>query len=243
MGKSSQRKRERREGGTDTVQAKAAAAAAAQRRPLPVFWTVLALIAVAGIAAAVVTSTKRDTAGEKAAAAARVFSAVEVTGANLPNHVATGTDAAVGTPLPSISGTGFDDVKRTIGADGTSAQVIIVVAHWCPHCRREVPRITEWAKAGKLPAGVQVTTIATASSKSQANYPPAAWLAAEKWPFDTLADDEAGTASDALGTDGFPFIVFVNGDGTVAKRTSGELPIDEFNANVQAIAKTVPVGA
>lgn len=235
MGKASRTKRERREGGDDLA-TKAAAARAAKRRPFPVFWTVLALIALGGIAALVVTSQQEDTPELAAAKDARVFSDITVTGAKLADFPGSSSDdPAVGKPLPTIAGTGFDDEQRTIGAKDGVARVIVVVAHWCPHCQREVPRIVDWAKEGKLPDGVEVTTIATASSDSQANYPPAAWLAQEDWPFDTIADDETGSAAEALGLDGYPFMVFVNADGTVAKRTSGELPIDDFDANVEAL--------
>jgi cytochrome c biogenesis protein CcmG/thiol:disulfide interchange protein DsbE len=239
MGKASQRKRERREHG-GTLEERAAAARAEAKRPFPVFWTVIGLIVVGGIAALVISSVSsgNETASQKAAAKARVFSVITTKGDNLTTHAADGTDSAVGKQVPTITGTGFDDVKRTISPDSGKAQVILVVAHWCPHCQREVPRIVKWAKEGKLPDSVQVTTIATASSTSRPNYPPAAWLDRENWPFDTIADDEAGTAADALGLDGYPFIVFVKADGTVAKRTSGELPIEDFDKDVQALVAT-----
>jgi thiol-disulfide isomerase/thioredoxin len=239
MGKASQRKRDRRENG-GTMEELAAAARASKRRPFPVFWAVLGVLVVGGIVALVVTGTKTKSTAERAAASARVFSKITVTGDRLPTHRSTGTDTAVGTKLPTITGTGFDDVKRTLSADAGVPQVVLVVAHWCPHCRRELPRLTKWyadtkLASGALPGGLKVTTIATASSQSQANYPPAAWFANERWPFDTIADDQAGTAADQLGLDGFPYILFVKADGTIAQRTSGELTITDFAADVRAI--------
>ena len=239
MGKASRAKRERREGGGDEIRRLAAEAQAARRRQLPVFWIVLALIALGGIAAVAITATHKDSPAEKAAADAPVYSEITVTGKNLPSLPAetSAKDPAVGRQLPTISGTGFDNVQRTIDPTDGSAKVIVAVAHWCPHCQAEVPRIVDWAKDGKLPANVEVTAISTAASDSRPNFPPAAWLAKEGWPFDVIADDEAGTAGDALGLAGFPFIVFVNADGTIAKRSSGEMPISEFDDAVQALAR------
>jgi len=241
MGKASRTKRERqasggkRPGGLDT---KAAQARGAQRKPFPVFWTILGVIAVGGIVAMVMTSGTKDSASQTAAKSAPVFSVISTTGSPLRPLAGSGKDAAVGKSIPTITGTGFDEKERTISADDGVPRVLVVVAHWCEHCQKEVPRIVAWAKEGKLPPGVEVTAIATSSGKGRPNFPPAAWLATEDWPYDTIADDEVGSAALALGTSGFPHLVFVNADGTVAKRASGEQPIDEFDADVKAIAKT-----
>lgn len=240
MGKASRSKRERREGGGQarsnlTPGAASRGGVGEPERRLPVFWIVIALVIVGGIVALVATAPDESTKDAvKAAADAPVYADVTVEGEELPRYPQSGTDDAVGKQVPTITGTGFDNVERTLVEEGTPT-VIVVVAHWCPHCANEVPRIVEWAKDERNHEGINVIALSTAASKGQANYPPAEWLARERWPFDTIADDEADTANDALGVRGTPFMLFVKGDGTVLERASGELPDGEFDKAVQRL--------
>src|SRR5690606_15051496 len=100
----------------------------------------------------------------------------------------------------------------------------------------EVERIVEWTKDNQVPAGVEVIGVSTSVSESQPNFPPAEWLAREAWPFDTLIDDEANSLADAFGMEGTPFLVFTDAQGAVTKRFSGEMPIADFAAALEAIA-------
>lgn len=97
------------------------------------------------------------------------------------------------------------------------------VAHWCSHCRAEVPRIVGLAEQGELPTGVAISAVSTAVDAGAPNYPPSAWLKDERWPFPVLADDAAGAAAAAYGVEGFPFLVLLDADGNVAGRISGEI--------------------
>lgn len=243
MGKASRTKRERREGGDDEVRRLAQAPAGSQRRQLPVFWIVVALLIVGGLVAAVLTQPDdEESAAVDAVADVPTYAEVRVDGdalAKFPGNDAT--DPAVGASLPTVRGTRTDGMKGVFaGTDG--AQVIAVVAHWCPHCQAEVPRIRDWA-AKHLPEDVEIRTISTAASEGQPNFPPAEWLAREKWEFATIVDDEADTAADALGTRGYPFLVFVNADGTVASRYSGEMPVSEFAERVENLERDVAAAA
>ena len=140
---------------------------------------------------------------------------VETTGESLFS-----TRNPVGVAAPVISGRSFDDSSVTI--DGTEPTVVVVMAHWCPHCQAEIPRIVDAYRAGKLPDGVRVVGIATANAPERGNFPPSAWLDSESWPFAVMVDDERGAAMHALGVTGFPTIVAVGGDGTVRAHESGE---------------------
>jgi hypothetical protein len=229
VGKASRTKRERREGGGTDVTAHA------PKRQLPVFWIVVGAMVVLGIVALVLTRPDaKEQAAKDAAQDAPVYADVTVAGDNLPKY-SKDDDPAVGKRLPTITGTSLAGDDMTISAED-GAQVVLVVAHWCPHCQAEVPRIADWEQAGKLPDGVTVRTISTSVDEGRPNFPPAAWLSEVDWPFDTLVDDEAGTAASAMGMDGFPFITFVKADGTVAQRFSGEMDIDDFDAAVRKIA-------
>jgi thiol-disulfide isomerase/thioredoxin len=149
---------------------------------------------------------------------------VTVTGAALPTSDKVGSpdDPAIGKVAPTISGQSFDGKTVTIGGAG-KPRVVLFLAHWCPHCRAEVPRIVKLAKADKL-SGVEIQAVATDTSKNLPNYPPSKWLKREKWPFNpVLADDAKFRALQAYGGDSFPFFVIVGADGKVLARATGEL--------------------
>jgi thiol-disulfide isomerase/thioredoxin len=242
MGKASREKRERREqAGAQTPQSAGRHASSGggggdSQRQLPVFWIVIGALVLAGIAALVLTAPDdRETAAESAASKVPTFADVTVEGDSLPTWSGSGSDLAEGKLVPSISAEKFDGFRTSITPDGT-ARVYVVVAHWCPHCQDEVPRIVDWAAENEVPDGVEVLALSTSASKDQPNYSPAAWLAREQWPFDALIDDELGTGAEALGVEGFPFLIFTDADGTVTKRFSGEMPIDEFEQELLALA-------
>ena len=71
---------------------------------------------------------------------------------------------------PDRDGKSFDGTPVTIQPTG-SPQMLMFVAHWCPHCQ-QVPLVSDWMKKGGLPAGVQLTTVATGTSSDAPNYPP-----------------------------------------------------------------------
>lgn len=158
-----------------------------------------------------------------------------VSGAPLPAMPASGADPAVGRPVPSINGTGLDGGTVQIGRDA-GPQAIVIVAHWCPHCQAEIPVLTEWLASSEPPAGVGIVAVSTAIDAARPNYPPSAWLEREGWTQPTLVDDAGSTALAALGVTTFPAFVFVNADGTVSSRMTGEISTDAFAAALSAIA-------
>lgn len=169
-------------------------------------------------------TTAEGGTGDPAAAA------VTVEGAPLPQHEEgpIEDDVAIGEVLPTIEGTDLDGQPMTIGADG-EAQLIVVLAHWCPHCQAEVPRIVDWVDDGGLPADMEVVGIATANSSNRPNYPAGDWLDREGWEFPTMMDGEPQQAAKAVGTSAYPFMVVTDAEGEVVARTSGELTSDQLS--------------
>lgn len=162
------------------------------------------------------------------------FGEVQVTGEALP-PAAGGSDAAIGSPAPELRGTDFARQDLAITADGRP-KVITFLAHWCGHCRAEVPRIVDHIAEFGMPQQVDLYAVATSTNSGQANYPPAVWLSREGWPIDTLVDDEATTAGTAFGLTGFPYFVAVDAEGNVVQRASGEISMEQFDALIAAAA-------
>ena len=161
---------------------------------------------------------------------------VVVTGMPLPEYPASGTDPAVGMQLPDLEGTSLDGSPMTIRADGR-AKAIIILAHWCPHCQAEVPRLVAWLANNPPPDGVDVIGLSTGINETRPNYPPSAWLEREGWELPTLNDDAGSTAYLALGGMSTPGWVFVSADGAVQLRTIGELDPADFGAILEQLAR------
>jgi cytochrome c biogenesis protein CcmG/thiol:disulfide interchange protein DsbE len=194
------------------------------------------LIGVAGLVlvlfVAAIVATSRSGDKKEAATGVEETRPVTVTGAALPKFEAGGTDAAVGQTIPELKGQSFDGSPVDIRNDGR-AKLVLFVAHWCPHCQREVPLLTEYLKSNPLPSGVDLYTVSTNVTAKRPNYPPSAWLKKEGWTAKTLADSENQDAADAFGLTAFPYFVAVDGSGKVVARTSGEITTGQFAALAQ----------
>jgi thiol-disulfide isomerase/thioredoxin len=210
------------------------AAVVIRRRGGATTWIVIFAVLVALFVVAMVLtreSSTSDAAGKKLSETGTVA----VVGDSLSVLPATGKDPAVGASLTEISGESFDGTKVSVSDDGV-AKVVLVGAHWCPHCQVEIPIVQDWIDKNGMPDNVELVTVSTAVDSAQPNYPPSQWLENEGWTSPVIADSETGEVSEALGTSGFPFFVFVNADGTVHSRFAGELPIDQFAATVAALS-------
>ncbi len=141
-------------------------------------------------------------------------------------------DPAVGRTAPTISGSSFDGSAISI-APGANPKLVIWVAHWCPHCQREVPRIVEWLKDSGTPEGLDMIVVATDVDPNRPNYPPSEWLDKEGLDLPTMADDAKLTSTDAMGLTAYPFFVLLDADNKVLARDGGELESDQLDALVE----------
>jgi thiol-disulfide isomerase/thioredoxin len=189
----------------------------------------MGVIVLAGVVAVV---AGRDR-GDDVPAGVSQTRPVEVTGDPLPPFESAGGDPARGMAAPEVRGARFDGRPLSIVADGRP-KVLVFLAHWCPHCQREVPVLAAWMARNGLPRDVDVYGIATATSPDRPNYPPSAWLERERFDAPTLADDAAGSAGRAFGLSGFPFFVVVDRDNRVVTRASGELDTAGWEALLDA---------
>ncbi|HEX6311205.1 MAG TPA: TlpA disulfide reductase family protein [Acidimicrobiia bacterium] len=212
---------------------------ARRRAPAPrtsspsLFWVLLTALVVAGVVAIVVVVVTGDDDGGSGA------DAVQVDGRALPDFEDPVDDPAVGDPAPGLEGVGFDGEPVATPEAGTPF-VAVFLAHWCPHCQAEVPRIVSLADAGGT-EGVDVLGIATGTNPDAPNYPPEDWLERERWPFPVLEDTADGRAASAYGLTSYPLLVFVDAEGRVAARVSGEIPEEDLATMFAALAAGEPV--
>jgi thiol-disulfide isomerase/thioredoxin len=134
---------------------------------------------------------------------------------------------------PTLTGQSlFDGSPMTITPGGGTPKLVVFVAHWCPHCQREVPLLVNWMSSGQKPANLDVVAVSTANDLSDVNSPASDWLKRENWPTPVMADSSDNTAANAYGLPGYPYLVMLDGNGKVTARTSGELTVDELNTFV-----------
>ncbi|MBP9115101.1 MAG: TlpA family protein disulfide reductase [Acidimicrobiia bacterium] len=146
-------------------------------------------------------------------------------------------DTEIGKIVPTITAKDFQDKDVTI-APGKKPYVLAFVAHWCIHCQREIPLFVRLNNENKIPKNIEVYAIATGTDTTRDNFPPSKWLSREEWPWTKVADDQAGTLVATMGSPGFPYVVYVNADGTIQARTSGEQTEETIITNAQAISKS-----
>ena len=168
------------------------------------------------------------------------FQGVAVDGDPLPRFAGGGADAAVGMPAPGMTGAGFDGTPIEITPGDGKPYMLVFLAHWCPHCNAEVPRLKEWRDQGGVPSDLRIIGVATGTNQNQPNYPPSEWLVDFGWPWEAMADSPRAVASETYGLDGYPFMVIVDGEGNVAGRTSGESSVEEIDRFVDAALASSP---
>lgn len=163
----------------------------------------------------------------------RETGAVTLGGASLPKQGGT-PDPAAGMAAPVARGVNFDGTAVAIENDG-KPKAIVFLAHWCPHCEKEVPKVVSWLEQTGGVEGVDVVAVSTWADRTRANWPPSAWLERERWTSPVLLDDGEGSVAKAYGLSGTPMWVFVGKDGKVVKRTSGEVPVDTLESEMRAL--------
>ncbi len=210
--------------------AKTTGAATKPKQPRKIPWVgiVFGVVAVALIAA--ITFSSDEAIGSE-------FGEVEITGESLPVFAGAAADAAVGLSAPEVTGVDFSDNAVAITNDGTP-KAVVFLAHWCPHCQAEVPRVQAWLDAGGGVEGVELMSVATSMNSAQANYPSSDWLEREGWTVPVIRDTSSNDALVAYGGSAFPYYVFIDASGNVVRRASGELDIATLESYMQEIAPT-----
>ena len=212
-------------------------------------WVTIAVVVVAAVIGVVVATTGGDdapasngtteTTSGGGLADLPTSQPVTVTGDPLPAFDSSANpDPAVSTKAPILDGQNFNGQPIKVdAADG--AYMLVFLAHWCPHCNAEVPRLISWKNSGAVPADLRVIGVATAVDSGSVNFPPAQWFSDKGWPWPVMVDESngngaAGKAATAYGATGWPYFVIVGADGKVKVRVSGEVEISDLQKIVDA---------
>lgn len=197
--------------------------------PAIVIGVVVAVLVVAAIAVFVTVGGDDDEADVTSDAAgdsdadpeSSPYGIVTVQGETLPPAPDGGADPAVGAVAPAITSERVEGQVRVDPGEEDRPVMLVFLAHWCPHCQREVPRLVEMQESGAFD-DIRTVAVLTSTTDERENFPPSAWLDDEGWTGDRFFDDEDSTAGAAYGLSSFPMMVFLDADGEVVQRLSGE---------------------
>lgn len=208
---------------------RSAPVAAPSRLPLLLGGGVLVLVVLAALVAFALSGTASNGLAEPARAA------TGVSGSALPAFSDPAADPAIGQPIPTLTGRDLAGEAISIGP-GDGPMVVVALAHWCSVCQAEVPVLVDYLESTGMPDGVRLVALSTGIDAARPNYPPSTWLEREGWTAATMVDDASSRGLAALGMSAFPGFVFVDADGTVVQRHTGQLSAAAFDQAVRSIA-------
>jgi len=159
---------------------------------------------------------------------------VQIRGKYLPKLVQGYEDSALGWAAPEVKGVGLDGEEIYIGGEG-STTLIMVLAHWCPHCRNEVRELAPFLNETDSLNRVRMVTLLTSINDERANFPPHTWLDLEKWPVPSIVDTPSSQIATAYGISSFPFFIVINDKGEIALRIPGRLGVETLSRLLDAI--------
>ena len=154
---------------------------------------------------------------------------INVVGDSLPQYAGENDDnVALGLAAPTFSAPDQNSEIFQLEKNGNS-KALLFLAHWCPHCQREVPIVQRFIDSNGVPPGIDVIAVATSIDRGRDNYPPQEWLQREGWS-ETQIYDLDREIGEAYGLNAFPYWVFLDKDLNVLARRTGNLPEDMVGA-------------
>ena len=154
---------------------------------------------------------------------------ISVIGDFLPQYAGENDDnVALGLAAPTFSAPDQNSEIFQLEKNGNS-KALLFLAHWCPHCQREVPVVQRFIDSNGVPPGIDVIAVATSIDRGRDNYPPQEWLQREGWS-ETQIYDLDREIGEAYGLNAFPYWVFLDKDLNVLARRTGNLPEDMVGA-------------
>lgn len=133
------------------------------------------------------------------------------------------TDPAAGSVSPVITALDYDDNPVAIGQPG-QAQVLVLLAHWCPVCDQELPLLLDTVNSGLIPENVELILVTTGLDPLRPNWPPRTWLTdAGLGKVTTVRDDATSSLMRAYGLNAYPAWVAIDQEGFIVTRHQGLL--------------------
>ena len=162
---------------------------------------------------------------------------INVDGESLPPYAGENDDnVALGLAAPTFSAPDQNSEIFNLEKNGNS-KALLFLAHWCPHCQREVPVVQSFIDSNGVPPGIDVIAVATSIDRGRDNYPPQEWLEREGWS-ETQIYDLDRKIGEAYGLNAFPYWVFLDKDLNVLARRTGNLPEDMVGALLTPVSYT-----
>lgn len=136
-------------------------------------------------------------------------------------------DAALGMVLGDVTGVEYyTETEMTVDPTDGTARAWLIWAHWCPHCQRELPPLSNWyVENADLYPNVELISVSSSIDPTRGN-PLEPYLDELQLPFPTILDPDLSLA-EQFGLSAYPFWVFTAGDGTTLLRIAGFLEIDQ----------------
>ncbi len=160
---------------------------------------------------------------------------INVDGESLPQYAGENDDnIALGLSAPTFSAPDQNSEIFNLEKNGNS-KALLFLAHWCPHCQREVPVVQSFIDSNGVPPGIEVIAVATSIDRGRDNYPPQEWLEREGWSEIQIYDLDR-EIGEAYGLNAFPYWVFLDKDHNVIARRTGNLPEDMVGALLVQLA-------
>ena len=160
---------------------------------------------------------------------------INVNGESLPQYAGENDDnIALGLSAPTFSAPDQNSEIFNLEKNGNS-KALLFLAHWCPHCQREVPVVQSFIDSNGVPPGIDVIAVATSIDRGRDNYPPQEWLEREGWSEIQIYDLDR-EIGEAYGLNAFPYWVFLDKDHNVIARRTGNLPEDMVGALLVQLA-------
>lgn len=136
-------------------------------------------------------------------------------------------DGALGVVLGDVAGIEYyTDTEMTVDPTDGTARAWLIWAHWCPHCQRELPPLSDWyVENADLYPNVELLSITSSIDPTRGN-PLEPYLDDLQLPFPTIMDPDLDLA-EQFGLSAYPFWVFTAGDGTTLLRVAGYLEVEQ----------------
>lgn len=143
-----------------------------------------------------------------------------------PPQVADDEPLVAVEPPPFARG-GGTSAESTAEPASVQGEIVLVVAHWCPHSDRMLRELKAWIDAGNAPTGITFQVVSTDIEPTHSPGPEE-WLAEIGWSSNAIHDHNNQMAAE-LNITSFPTVLFKEANrATPAARSEGWLDIDQF---------------